>query len=164
VDGDAGSFRVHLDSLKDFSDRVRGEGEAVRVAADALAARPPQLPLGAFAEAFALSDSHNDTAARMVEALGKVRPALEFAERVTSHVAASYEALSLAGAAGMEALGPPAATPVPAGVAAAPPGSLITPDVLARFTIPVPPTGGSVYYSGGSGTVPVQVTVETRDG
>jgi hypothetical protein len=121
MDG-AGSFRVHLDALKDFSAKVRDEADAVRTATDALAVGDPVLPLGAFAEAFSLSDEHRDVVEQMGEVLAEIRQALEFAERVTSHVAAGYEALSVEGAAGLHARGGArAATPFPFGVAAPPP-------------------------------------------
>ena len=176
MDGEANSFRVHLQALEDFGQCLKGEADTVQRAADALAARPADLPPGAFAEAFALSDGHSDVAHAMGDVLDKARLALEFAERVTSHVATAYEALNASGAAAMQALGvglpwpegapgtpgDPAAAPVTTGVAAPPPGSLIAPEILAAFNVPVPPAGGTVYYSGGSGT-PVRVTVESRE-
>lgn len=204
--GTGGSFRVHLQSLKDFAQRLHEQLEVVQRSTRSAAVlnRPPDLPLGAFAEAFAYSDDHSDAVRQSELVLEKVSRSIDFARSVTELVAQRYEALNAAGARSIGAVG--AAMPVPANpllptvqpappyapppaypppVYAAPPayappvsglpaqavtgsvappaGSLAPPDVIARFTVPVPPDGGTVYYYNGSATVPIRVTVEAQD-
>lgn len=103
MDGD-GSFQVHLASLTDFARHLREHADAVSRCADALAGVPRNLPLGAFAEAYALSDGHEDVATRMGQVLDRTRQALEFAERVTAYVAGRYETLSRTGAERIQAI------------------------------------------------------------
>jgi hypothetical protein len=57
----------------------------------------------------------------------------------------------------------PVSTQPVTGAVPPPAGSLAPPEVIARFTVPVPPDGGTVYYYNGSSTVPVRVTVEAQD-
>jgi hypothetical protein len=184
-----GSFRVHLQSLDDFARRLREQLEVVQRSTRAAAVfnRPPDLPLGAFAEAFALSDDHSDAVRQSEVLVAKVARSIDFARSVTELVAQRYEALNAAGAQSIGAVGaslppmpdplrptvqpPPVyAPPVPSvpaqpvtGTAAPPAGSLAPPEILARFTVPVPPDGGTVYYYNGSSTVPVSITVQAQD-
>jgi hypothetical protein len=213
MDPGGGSFRVHLQSLKDFAQRLQEQLEVVQRSTRSAAVlnRPPDLPLGAFAEAFALSDDHSDAVRQSEVVLEKVARSIDFARSVTELVAQRYEALNSAGARGIGGVGaalpvppnpllptvqpaplyaPPPAypaqgyapapagyTPAPAyappvsalpaqpvtGSVAPPAGSLAPPEVIARFTVPVPPDGGTVYYYNGSTTQPVRVTVEAQD-
>lgn len=188
--GAAGSFRVHLQSLREFAQKLREQLEVVQRSTRSAAVlnRPPDLPLGAFAEAYALSDDHSDAVRQSEVLLAKVARSLDFARSVTELVAQRYEALNAAGARGIGAVGAalpaapnpllptvqpaPVYQPVPqppvtvrpvTGSATPPAGSLAPPEVIARFTVPVPPDGGTVYYYNGSTTVPVRVTVEAQD-
>jgi hypothetical protein len=180
MDGQAGFFRVHLQSLKDFAERLQEQLHAVQRPGHAyeVLRQRPGLPLGSFAEAFSLSDEHSDAVGQFAIVLDRVARSLDFATSVTTLVAQRYEALNTGGAqaigsvagpmggtmppvTGMAAV-PPAAIPV-TGTAAPPPGSVATPDVIARLTVPVPPAGGTVYYYNGSTTVPVRVTVQAAD-
>lgn len=188
--GAAGSFRVHLQSLREFAQKLREQLEVVQRSTRSAAVlnRPPDLPLGAFAEAYALSDDHSDAVRQSEVLLAKVARSLDFARSVTELVAQRYEALNAAGARSIGAIGAalpavpnpllPTVQPAPVyppvsqppvtvrpvtGSAAPPAGSLAPPEVIARFTVPVPPDGGTVYYYNGSSTVPVRVTVEAQD-
>lgn len=188
--GAAGSFRVHLQSLREFAQKLREQLEVVQRSTRSAAVlnRPPDLPLGAFAEAYALSDDHSDAVRQSEVLLAKVARSLDFARSVTELVAQRYEALNAAGARSIGAIGAalpavpnpllptvqpaPVYQPVPqppvtvrpvTGSATPPAGSLAPPEVIARFTVPVPPDGGTVYYYNGSSTVPVRVTVEAQD-
>ena len=192
MDGDVGSFRVHLQSLKDLAVRLREQLEVVQRPTRAVEVlyQPPNLPLGAFAEGFSLSDYHSDVAQQLAVVVEKVGRSLDFARSVTELVAQRYEALNAGGAQNIGAVSdmipatpalslptpqvwtsPPIPTPpVPqspsdpvTGVAAAPAGSRATPQVLAQVTVPVPPDGGTVYYFNGSTTVPLTVTVQPQD-
>jgi hypothetical protein len=168
--GVGGSFRVHLQSLRDFAQRLEEQLEVVQRSTRSAAVlnRAPGLPLGAFAEAFSLSDDHSDAVRQSATLLEKVARSIDFTRSVTALVAQRYEALNAAGAQGIGAVGAAipsvagVATP-PAGVATPSAGSLASPEVIARFTVPVPPSGGTVYYYNGSTTVPVNVTVQVQD-
>ncbi len=193
--GTNGSFRVHLQSLKDFAQRLQEQLEVVQRSTRSAAVlnRPPDLPLGAFAEAFALSDDHSDAVRQSELVLEKVSRSIDFARSVTELVAQRYEALNAAGARSIGAVGGampvapnpllPTVQPAPiyapapvyappvsvspaqpvTGSVAPPAGSLAPPEVIARFTVPVPPDGGTVYYYNGSTTQPVRITVEAQD-
>jgi hypothetical protein len=190
MDGDVGSFRVHLQSLKDLAVRLREQLEVVQRPARAFDVlyQPPNLPLGAFAESYSLSDYHSDVAQQLAVVVEKVGRSLDFARSVTELVAQRYEALNAGGAQNIGAVSdllpaPPAVAlptpqvwnspPVPTppvpqppnsapvtGVAAAPAGSRATPQVLAQVTVPVPPDGGTVYYFDGSTSIPLTVTLQ----
>jgi hypothetical protein len=122
--GAGGSFRIHLQSLKDFAQLLAEQLEVVQRSAQAAAVlnRPPDLPLGAFAEAFSLSDEHSDEVAGVADLMGKVARSIDFARSVTTLVAQRYEALDSGGAQNIAAVagGLPAAQLV--GAAPAQPG------------------------------------------
>jgi hypothetical protein len=200
MDGDVGSFRVHLQSLKDLAQRLREQLEVVQRPTRALDVlySPPNLPLGSFAEAFSLSDYHSDVAQDLAVVVEKVGRSLDFARSVTELIAQRYEALNAGGAQAIGSVsdllsappsisppipqvwtspGPPYSDsplptpPVPqtpnsapvTGVAAAPAGSRPSPQVLAQVTVPVPPEGGTVYYSNGTSSVPLTVTLQADE-
>jgi hypothetical protein len=60
--------------------------------------QPPNLPLGAFAESYSLSDYHSDVAQQLAVVVEKVGRGLDFARSVTELVAQRYEALNAGGA------------------------------------------------------------------
>jgi hypothetical protein len=183
---DAGSVRIHLQSLKDFAQQLQDQLDLVAQPTRALAELKdgPDLPLGAFAEAFALGDDHSDVLRDMGELLLKVRQSIDFAGDVTRLIAKRYESLNAAAVQGLNAVGtslsagaPPvgaapavlpaygggAVAPAYTGTVPPPPGSLLPPD-LARFVVPLPPDGGTVYYYNGDTAAPVSVTIQSGDG
>jgi hypothetical protein len=107
MDGDVGSFRVHLQSLKDLAVRLREQLEVVQRPTRAVEVlyQPPNLPLGAFAEGFSLSDYHSDVAQQLAVVVEKVGRSLDFARSVTELVAQRYEALNAGGAQNIGAVG-----------------------------------------------------------
>jgi hypothetical protein len=170
--GVGGSFRVHLQSLDDFARRLEEQLEVVRrsTRSAAIVNRAPDLPLGAFAEAYALSDDHSDAVARSTALLENVVRSIDFARGVTELVARRYSALDTGGAQDIAVPGGaspsspsvvtptmsafpapamPAVVPLPVTATAAPPsGSLAPPEAPARLVSP--PAGGTVYYSTGT--------------
>jgi hypothetical protein len=162
MDSDVGSFRVHLQSLKDFALRLQEQVYVLEQPTTVVGSlgQAPSLPLGAFAEAYSLSDNHNDAAQQMAMVLQKVGRSLDFARSVTELVAQRYEALNAGGAQNIGSVGaaispaPPLPVPPITGTAAPPVGSLAPPGP-ARATVPVPPPDGTVYYYNGSQATPV---------
>lgn len=169
MDSDVGSFRVHLQSLKDFArllqEQVYVLEQPTRVVGTL--SQAPSLPLGAFAEAYSLSDDHSDVARQMAVVLEKVGRSLDFARSVTELVAQRYEALNANGAQNIASVGaaippaPPLPVPPITGTAAPPASSLASPPGPVRAAVPVPQPGGTVYYSNGSQATPVNVTEQT---
>jgi hypothetical protein len=152
MDSGAGdSFRVHLQSLEDFAQRLREQLEVVNRSTRAAPVlnRPPDLPLGAFAEAFALSDDHSDAVRQAEVLLEKVARGIDFARSVTELVAQRYAALNAAGARSIGAVGEslPAA-PDPLLPTVQPPPAYPPPAPVS--TAPARPVTGTVYYSRGS--------------
>jgi len=98
--GVGGSFQVHLQSLKDFAQELAEQLEVVQRSTQSAAvfSRPPDLPLGAFAEAFSLSDEHSDEVTGVADLMAKVARSVDFARSVTTLVAQRYEALDSGGA------------------------------------------------------------------
>jgi len=182
----AGSFQVHLESLRNFARLLDDQLEALQRPTRALAALRPDLPLGAFAEAYSLGDDHSDVASRMLEVLAKLGQSVEFGGSVTSLVASRYGSLSAAGARGIAGAGDEVAAPAPSGpatggvavsalggaatggvavsaasgTATPPPGSLAPPEVIASIALPAPPPGGTVYYYDGNSAAPVSITIQ----
>jgi hypothetical protein len=95
---ESAGFRVHLQSLKDFEQRLKDQLEVVQryTGAAEVLNRPPDLPLGAFAEAFSLSDYHSDAVRQSQVLLEKVARSIDFTRSVTRLVAERYEALDAA--------------------------------------------------------------------
>lgn len=182
----AAGFQVHLQSLRDFAQRLEQQHELAQQPIRALDSlnEKPDLALGAFAEGFSLSDDHSDVTRKIGDLLGKVADSLQFASGVTDLVADRYEQLNAAGIQSFAALGNGAAVPAYTGTAtppgtytaaatppgaaftgtATPPASSLAPaEVLARFTVPVPLEGGTVYYYDGTRAAPVRVTIQSQD-
>jgi hypothetical protein len=140
MDSDGGgSFRVHLQSLDDFARRLREQLEVVQRSTRSAAVlnRPPDLPLGAFAEAFALSDDHSDAVRQADVLLSKVARSIDFARSVTELVAQRYEALNAAGAQSIGAVGSSlSAAPDPLMPTVQPPPAYVPP---APAYLPPPP-------------------------
>ncbi|GAA3521316.1 hypothetical protein [Actinocatenispora rupis] len=86
------SFRVHLQSLKDFARELETQLDAIGKPTDGLGSlwNHPVL-LGDFGEAHALSDHHQSAVRQMHDLLGNVREAIAFAGDVTHTVADGYE-------------------------------------------------------------------------
>lgn len=89
---DQHSFRVHLQSLRDFARELSTQLDAIGGPSDGLtelAAHP--VALGAFAEGDSLRDRHQDAVTQMQSLLSEVSQAISFANDVTTTVADSYE-------------------------------------------------------------------------
>ncbi len=86
------SFRVHLQSLKDFALELETQLDAIGRPSDGLSAltEHPVL-LGDFAEAGSLVNRHLAAVGQMHELLGNVKSAIGFAGDVTDTVADGYE-------------------------------------------------------------------------
>lgn len=92
TDGADHSFRVHLQSLKDFATDLETQLDAIGKPSDGLAALAGHpMRLGAFAEADSLRDHHLAAVHQMHDLLGNVKEALGFAGDVTTTVATGYE-------------------------------------------------------------------------
>ncbi|HEY8473777.1 MAG TPA: hypothetical protein VIL37_14240 [Natronosporangium sp.] len=157
--GEAGSFRVHLQSLKEFAARLRDQVQLADRSTDAVQAinQAPSLSLGGFAEAYALSDRHGDAAQQLATVLATVVRSLDFARSVTELVAQRYEALNRGGAQAIGSVGaaippvPPLPGPPITGTAAPPAGSRLPPPAAGLTAATVPPAIGTVYYATGAG-------------
>lgn len=92
MDSNQYSFRVHLQSLKDFARELETQLDAIGKPSDGLAAlsQHPVL-LGDFAEADSLVSKHLTAVQQMHDLLGNVKSAIGFAGDVTDIVADSYE-------------------------------------------------------------------------
>lgn len=86
------SFRVHLQSLKDFARELETQLDAMGKPTDGLTTLwgHPVL-LGDFGEAHSLSDRHQSAVRQMHALLGNVREAIAFAGDVTHTVADAYQ-------------------------------------------------------------------------
>ncbi|MEV0843241.1 hypothetical protein AB0I55_27325 [Actinocatenispora sera] len=86
------SFRVHLQSLKDFAHELETQLDALTKPTDGLAAlaEHPML-LGDFTEATSLAQRHQAAVDQMHALLGNVREAIGFAGDVTHTVADGYK-------------------------------------------------------------------------
>lgn len=118
--GDAGSFRIHLDSLVDFARTLQHQLDALSRPTDQLAVlgeRP--LSLGRFEPAHALRHRYADAAGQMQDLLIGVRHAVAFTEEVTRTIAAEYARLDEEAAASFRALGAGLGTDPDTGGAAA---------------------------------------------
>ena len=92
-DRSAGSFEVRPQELIGLADELAAQREAVRHPADRLATLGADpVELGAFAEAFALRETHTAAALRMHQLVYAVAVAVGFAEEVTRAVATGYQA------------------------------------------------------------------------
>lgn len=89
---DQHSFRVHLQSLRDFARELSSQLDAIGSPTDGLTelAGTP-VSLGSFAEADSLRDRHTAAVTQMRDLLGDVSQAISFADDVTTTVADSYE-------------------------------------------------------------------------
>lgn len=157
------SFAVHIQALVDLAERLSQDADEIKRPVQAVAdiGASPELPLGAFAEAFSLSDDHGDLTAQMTTVLGTLARAVEFAATATKIVADRYQVLEDAGA-GIVAASIGQTWPTFTGSAAVPPRSLAPPD--PRFVqVVVPATGGTVYVSSSTpGAGQIAVTVEAQ--
>lgn len=119
--GVGGSFQVHLQSLNDFAQRLAEQLEVVQRSAQTAAVfnQPPDLPLGAFAEAFSVGEDHADEVTGVAGLMAKIAQSIDFARSVTTLVAQRYAALDSGGAQSIgSVVGGLPATPAPFGTAA----------------------------------------------
>ncbi|GIH21030.1 hypothetical protein [Rugosimonospora africana] len=95
-----GSFRINVQAVNDFAQLLADQLDTVQRSAQTVAifTRPPDLPLGAFAEAFSLGDDHSDEVAGVADLVAKVARSVDFARSVTTLVAQRYAALDAGGA------------------------------------------------------------------
>ena len=157
------SFAVHIEALVELAERLGRDVDEIRrpIQTASEIAASPELALGAFAEAYSLSDDHGDLTADIGTVLGQVARAVEFAATATKIVADRYQELESEGVRSIAGsmLQPPLAV---TGSAAVPAGSLAPPDSRLVQAL-VPATGGTVYISSGTpGGTPIAVTVEAQ--
>jgi hypothetical protein len=158
---DSSGVLVHLKALRDFAQQLDKQLDLVEQPARELRSLKDErpLPLGDFDEAQWLAVELGRRAEAMDALVAKVTDSIKFASGITTVIADNYERLNTEGAQAFRNVA--AAVPANTGTAPAPAGSLAPADV-ARFSVPVPTQGGTVYYYNGSTTVPVKVTITSQ--
>jgi hypothetical protein len=144
---DSGFFNVHLQSLERFANELEGQLDAMRKPSDRLGELAGQeLPLGRFAEAYALGLRQLTAAQQMYGLLQAVREAVGFAGEVTRTITASYRQFDQQAAGGYAAPGTtgtgPAVTPASVGVSVPPAASDQPVTYADPAQAPTGPVGG----------------------
>jgi hypothetical protein len=106
------SFSVQLSSLLGFAQELQTQLQGIAAPMNALATQsgaPPQF--GAFAEASDLAQSQQAALDEMHGLLGQVKQAIDFAQNVTSTVAAGYQQADHDVAAGLRQAAPHQGSP-----------------------------------------------------
>jgi hypothetical protein len=100
------SFTVHLQSLEQFATELQTQLDGLAQPLDRLSGLAQgDLPLGGFAEAYALASHHRTLTDQMYGLLQAVRQAVGFAGQVTQQVTVSYQQYDQQAASGYQALG-----------------------------------------------------------